>query len=108
MERHHKRRSPGPILMGQPSPSLARINRADARELTQKVERLNIEIQRLEVRIRNLTTHKPPIQRNLSNLHDQVKRLEVLRKLAQDKLAERQHTRTYSSPRLMQRRDIPR
>ena len=84
------RRQKPPVFMGQPSPSLAKLERMNREELTQHIQRLVTERERLMTRITNLGRLTPPPQEKLENLAAQVVRIEALEKLSRQRLEQKQ------------------
>ncbi len=82
---NHRKR-PAPMLMGVPSPSLAKINKMNMVDLEARIERLHTERQRLQEKIQRLQAITPPPGDRIDDLGDQVKRLAVLERTAKDRL----------------------
>lgn len=85
-ERRPKR---DPIFMGEPSPSLASLDRLNMVGLAQRVERLGEEIARLEQKVDRLKKIDPLPQVKIDQLTQSLTRLAALKKAAQDRLAEK-------------------
>ncbi|MBI1337952.1 MAG: hypothetical protein GC164_13470 [Phycisphaera sp.] len=82
----HQRKRTMPILQGEPSPSLARINRMNAKELEERITSLKLEAQRITTRIGHLKIQNPVPEEKIVVLVKQVERLEALQKIAGDRL----------------------
>ena len=74
------------MLLGEPSPSLAKMNRMNSTELTAHIQRLTTEAAHLNRKIENLKRHQPSPVEHIEQLTNQVKRLLVLEKMAADRL----------------------
>ncbi len=83
----------GPVLLGKPSPSLARINKMNAEELIARIDSLSTERARLARRIEHLKIQDPVPQQRIDRLSRQIRRLAALQKTAGDRLAEKQEQR---------------
>jgi predicted RNase H-like nuclease (RuvC/YqgF family) len=81
------RRQPDPILMGEPSPSLTRINRMNMRELADRIETLEREQSHLTAKIERLKAVDPPDAERIAALTTQVARLAALTDVARKRLA---------------------
>jgi len=73
--------------MGEPSPALSKISRMHTEKLTQYIETLNLEDERLNVKIVNLTKMTPLDEPRITELLKQRKRLSALMEAARDRLA---------------------
>ena len=82
-----------PMLLGLPSPSLAKMNRMNSAELQERLERLTTEQQCLEVKLKNLEAHRPRPDQKIELLKAQVDRLKVLQETAKSKLAGKEERR---------------
>jgi hypothetical protein len=82
---HRKR--PNPMLMGEESPSLGKMNRMNAAQLNAHIERLTQEAARLALKITNLKNHKPCPEEKLAQLTAYHQRLQALEKAARGRLA---------------------
>ena len=82
---HRKR--PNPMLMGEESPSLGKMNRMNAAQLTAHVERLTQEAARLTQKVTNLKAHKPCPEEKVAKLTAYLQRLQALEKAARGRLA---------------------
>ncbi len=90
----NNRKRPAPMLMGVPSPSLARINKMNMADLEERIERLAVERQRLQEKIERLQAITPPPGDRIDELGDQIKRLAVLQRTAKDRLATKGERKT--------------
>ena len=79
-------RRPDPMLLGQPSPSLSKINRMNIAELEVRIERLRTESARITKRINNLKRERPVPQNRIDQLTVEIKRLGLLRRAAEKRL----------------------
>jgi len=87
MQRGKRRHEPKiPKLMGEPSPSLAKIRTMDSAALTARIDTLTIEADRLKDRIRRLTVLDPRPDDKIRQLTDLFNRLQALEKAARDRL----------------------
>ena len=82
-----RKRSPYPLLLGQPSPSIAKIKRMTRSGLALQAERLATEAARVEAKLVRLKAHKPSPQERIALLDQQLKRLSVLEQAAREQLA---------------------
>jgi hypothetical protein len=82
-----KRRRSDPILMGEPSPSLARISKMDPEELHEHIAALQGERQHLITKIANLSNMQPRPDERIALLATQQARLAALIQAAQDRLS---------------------
>jgi hypothetical protein len=89
-----RRRKPLPMLMNEPSPSLASINRMNQEELTERIESLQLEATNLLNKIDRLKEVKPPPLEKIDNLAIQVERLKALETAARDRLSGKQERST--------------
>lgn len=83
------RRKPLPIVDGEPSPSAAKIARMNIADLEAHIARLKTERERLGVRVENLAKVEPPRPDKVKELQASVERLDVLIKLAEERLVEK-------------------
>ena len=79
-----------PMLMGLPSPSLAKMNRMNMVELEERIKRLETEQQCLQAKIQKLEAHRPKPEEKIAMLKEQVERLIVLLNMAKNRLAGKQ------------------
>ncbi len=93
-----RRRKPDPVLMGVPSPSLAKMSKMNMVDLNAQIDRLTIEGSRLASKIERLTVHKPSPVEHITQLKAQLERLEVLKKAAQERLAAKDERRLRRDP----------
>jgi hypothetical protein len=82
-----------PLLLGRPSPSLARIKRMNMADLSERIERLKTEAIRIERRIQHLKIQTPLPQAQIDNLESQTNRLEVLTLTACKRLDQKQQNK---------------
>lgn len=95
MDRRHTtrtRKQPDPMLLGLPSPSLARIGRMNIEQLETHIERLKVEAERLTKRIGNLKKVKEDPDSQVGELTSALKRVGLLRRAAEKRL-ETKHER---------------
>ena len=78
-----------PMLMGMPSPGLTRINRMNIEELTDYLQKLSTEGDRLKLKLGELQARQEPPADRIAGLNDQIKRLDALRQVAQTRLADK-------------------
>lgn len=81
-----QRKRAEPILLGAPSPSLARMKKMSSVDLTTQVERLTTEAARLSAKIDRLIAHKPSPVDRVAKLKVQLERLFALKKSAQEQI----------------------
>ncbi|MEX0775416.1 MAG: hypothetical protein WD042_06845 [Phycisphaeraceae bacterium] len=86
-----RRRKPNdPMLMGQPSPGLTRINKMNMAKLAEQIERLKLEKQRLGEKIKRLEAVTPKPAERIATLDSQMRRLGVLEKTARERLVSKE------------------
>lgn len=78
-----------PVLLGEPSPSLARILRMNGAQLREKIKSLDEEERQLIARLQRLNKLDDPPAEKIKIVADLLKRLEALRAEAERRLAER-------------------
>jgi hypothetical protein len=78
-----------PTLLGEPSPSLAKLQRMNTKQLQEHLERLTTEKERLNQKIARLQAMDEPREEQIKNLLEQVARLEALEKLTRERLEEK-------------------
>lgn len=86
-------RRPDPMLLGRPSPSLARIGRMNIAELEQRIERLREEAAHLNRRVENLRNLEPQPFDRIEKLSMEIKRLGLLKRAARQRLEAKQKRR---------------
>ena len=79
-----------PMLLGEPSPSLAKINTMNMAKLEAKIASLNEEQQRMTTRLEKLKAVDPPPADKIASLTDLLARLEALKDAAQTRLEGKQ------------------
>lgn len=82
-----RRRRSDPVFMGQPSPSLAKINRMTPQQLTDRIQALEVEAERISQKIKNLSNMQPRDEKRIALLTEQRERLAALQQIAKDRLA---------------------
>lgn len=90
MNMRRPKRKTTPILMGAPSPSLAKMKKMTMEEVAAQIEILTTEAARLSRKIEHLKIQNPIPQSRIDGLTEQIERLVVLQKTARDRLAIRQ------------------
>jgi len=75
--------------MGEPSPSLAKIQGMNAAELTAQIDALATEANHVSQRIQRLAAVKPPPEEQVRKLTTLLKRLTGLENIARDRLRTR-------------------
>ena len=75
-----------PILMGEPSPSLAKINRMNTEQLQAKIVSLSKEQELVAARIMRLRAVHPVPEEKIDQLKTLLHRLEALKKIAEERL----------------------
>jgi chromosome segregation ATPase len=81
-----RKKRPDPVLMGEPSPSLGRINKMNMEQLRERIVVLETEAARITTRIKNLSHVQPVDESRIKILQEQIERLEVLAKAAKERL----------------------
>jgi hypothetical protein len=77
--------------MGEPSPSLARINKMTAGELTIKIESLQGEQAPLEAKLARLERHIGAINiEKMKKIRTQLERLKALEQICRDRLRDKE------------------
>jgi hypothetical protein len=92
-----RKRRPLPILMGEPSPGLARIHRMNMAQLTVRIERLQGEMSMLGKKLEKLKAMVPQPMAEINAITVQIARLRALEKAAKERLegkSERRERRT--------------
>ncbi len=74
------------MLMGEPSPALAKIGMMSIPKLEAKIQTLKEEQTRLIARIERLVRHDPQPAEQIENLKKQLARLEAIEQAAQERL----------------------
>ncbi len=87
-QRGDKAKQP-PILLGEPSPSLAKINAMNMVKLVAKIEQLVNEQTALSKRIERLEALDQRPEEQIARTGEQLDRLKVLEKAARDRLGEK-------------------
>lgn len=77
------------MLMGEPSPSLTKINEMNTEKLRAKIASLLQEQDRLTVKLQRLNTQEPLPTEKIKALTDLQGRLATLQKLAQERLEQK-------------------
>jgi chromosome segregation ATPase len=77
------------MLLGEPSPSLARINRMPMMKLGPKIEQLQTELDRVEAKLERMKGQDEPPTERIAAATDLIKRLKVLKELAEKRLEEK-------------------
>lgn len=96
-----RKQRPLPILLGEPSPSLAKINKMNPAQLAQRIQSLSVEAGRIARKIEHLKLQPTPPQDRIEELSKQFNRLGVLEKTARERLessgggGERRYSREY-------------
>jgi len=85
-----RRRKPDPMLMGEPSPSLAKINKMNQEQLLERIESLQRESMHLLNKIERLKPLLPLPVEKIDILITQLARLRMLEKVARDRLSGKQ------------------
>ncbi len=86
--RPQRRRKPAdPVLMGEPSPALTKIARMNTEKLTVHIQTMQTESERLETKIRNLSSMTPPDEKKIEQLNGHRDRLLALLEAAREQLA---------------------
>lgn len=75
------------VLMGEPSPALAKIAKMNSEKLTEYIETLEVEAERLDVKAKNLLNVTPVDEERIADLHKQRKRLDALMEVARERLS---------------------
>lgn len=76
-----------PMLMGVPSPSLAKINKMNTDELVERIAALTVERERIATKIKNLSAMTPRDEARITELKTQASRLAALENVAKDRLS---------------------
>ncbi len=76
-----------PIFMGEPSPSLGKINAMNMAKLEAKIASIDQEMDRLSQRLEKLKTYHTPPQAKMKAIAELLERLGALRKAAAERLA---------------------
>lgn len=84
-----------PNFLGQPSPSLAKLQKMNPAQLAEHVERLGTERQRLADKISRLQATRSPDPQRLSTLNSQLSRLQALERVAKQRMTERSAPRPH-------------
>ncbi len=93
-----KRRRRDPILMGLPSPSLAKINRMNSAELTEHIKALEVEAGHIRAKLEKMAAKEPVDEAHVKLLKEQLARLEALGNIAKERIASGQADRRTPSP----------
>lgn len=75
------------MLMGEPSPSLAKINTMNMAKLTEKIASIEEEEARVGAKLKRLQAVDPLPERKIKAVSELLERLDVLKKLAAERLA---------------------
>lgn len=100
-----KKRRQYPMLLGEPSPSLAKIGKMNMEELKERIEALAVEKARIDEKIKNLSNMQPRDDARIESLSTQAARLTALSNAAKDRLSGKQDRtsqyrgRDFRSPR---------
>jgi hypothetical protein len=76
-----------PVFMGEPSPSLAKINTMNMVKLTEKIAQLEMELDRVGGKLKRLEVIDPKPQEKIKAVKELIERLEALKNAAADRLA---------------------
>ena len=79
-----------PMLLGEPSPSLAKINKMNMAKLEEKIASLKVEQKSISNRLAELNAKDPPPAEKIKLAGEQLARLEALEAAASDRLAGKQ------------------
>jgi predicted nucleic acid-binding Zn-ribbon protein len=86
--RFSRQRKPAdPMLMGEPSPALTKIARMNTQKLTEHIQTMQTEADRLDTRIANLSNIDPPDEKKIAQLRSHLERLTALTEAAREHLA---------------------
>lgn len=94
------RKPADPILMGEPSPALTKIARMNTERLGTHIQTMQVESERLDTKITNLSGMTPPDEEKIAQLKAHRERLTALLEAAKKQLAgkiERRDQRSSSS-----------
>lgn len=81
------RRPADPLLLGEPSPALTKIARMNTEKLTLHIQTMQVEAERLETRIENLSKLDPPDEKKIAQLKAHRDRLLALMEVSRTHLA---------------------
>tara|TARA_R110002111_G_scaffold14050_8_gene38779 strand:- start:238 stop:633 length:396 start_codon:yes stop_codon:yes gene_type:complete len=76
-----------PMLLGEPSPSLAKINTMNMAKLTEKIAQLEEEEARVGAKLKRLEAVDPLPEVKIAAVKDLLARLDALKKAAAERLA---------------------
>ena len=76
-----------PILLGEPSPSLAKINTMNMAKLTEKIAQLDEELARVGAKLGRLEVLDPLPEEKIKTVKELIARLEALKDAAEKRLA---------------------
>ncbi|MCC6679735.1 MAG: hypothetical protein IT445_02425 [Phycisphaeraceae bacterium] len=85
--RQQRRGNAPPIFLGEPSPSLGKINAMNMAKLEAKIASIDQEVARLTQRLEKLKQYHTPPQAKMKAIAELLDRLGALRKAAADRLA---------------------
>jgi ribosomal protein L29 len=78
------------MLMGEPSPSLAKMKKMNPEQLQAKVDQLREESLRLTRKVQRLQEQHEPNFKKIDALTKQIQRLQALQRIARDKVEGRE------------------
>ncbi len=77
------------MLLGEPSPSLAKINTMNMAKLAEKIASLEKEQEDIKTRLKRLEEKDPPPAEKIATVQEQLKRLVALHEAASKRLQEK-------------------
>jgi predicted house-cleaning noncanonical NTP pyrophosphatase (MazG superfamily) len=84
----HKSLRP-PMLLGEPSPSLAKINAMNMAQLTEKIASLDEELARVSAKLERLEQQDDKPEEKIKTVIELISRLKALKIIAEKRLAEK-------------------
>jgi len=85
-----RRKPADPMFMGEPSPSLGKIHKMNIAKLTDHIQALSREHERIGEKIKNLQHQEPRDDKRIADLTAQCKRLAALVEAGQQRLAQKE------------------
>lgn len=77
------------MLLGEPSPSLQKINMMTIVKLEEKISQLDVELERITAKLERMKKNEPPPEEKIKTVAELIKRLIVLKELANKRLGEK-------------------
>jgi chromosome segregation ATPase len=95
------------MLLGEPSPSLAKIAAMNTAKLEEKITSLNLELERVTAKLSRLQGQDDPPLEKVKTVTELITRLTALKKVATKRLAEKKERKAAWEARQQQQGNPP-